>query len=110
MVSEFERRNKQRHRFKLERLIQAEVTLRRKAHALGIGQGRADTTTCPTIRRQFFRIASSLRADMIFGKDICLSADIALTAELVGRRSNKVQRSRNSLVVSPCARASRTNS
>ena len=28
---------------------------------------------------------------MIFGEDFCLSADIALTAELVGRRSNRVR-------------------
>jgi len=44
------------------------------AHAPGVGQGRAATTIRPTIwdhirYTALVRMASSLRADMIFGKD-----------------------------------------
>src|SRR5215471_11245273 len=43
------------------------------AHALGIAEGCAATASCPRIRNHHYhtnsvRIASSLRADMIFGK------------------------------------------
>jgi hypothetical protein len=48
--------------------------LQSDAHALGIGQGCAATASCPRIRYRYchsnsVRIASPLRADMIFGKD-----------------------------------------
>src|SRR5207245_2561892 len=50
------------------------VVLQSLAHALGIEQECAVTASCPRIRNHychsnFVRIASSLRADMIFGKD-----------------------------------------
>src|SRR4029453_9403266 len=50
------------------------VVLQSDAHALGIGQGCAATASCPRLRNDYchtnsVRIASSLRADMIFGKD-----------------------------------------
>src|SRR5262245_61420907 len=49
--------------------------LQRNPHAPGIGQGCAATTSCPTMRKDCHnadsvRIASSLRPDMIFGRDI----------------------------------------
>ena len=50
------------------------VILQPDAHALGIGQGCAATASCPRIRNHYchsnsVRIASPLRADMIFRKD-----------------------------------------
>src|SRR6266545_3457242 len=50
------------------------VVLQSDAHALVIGQGCAATASCPRVRNHYchansVRIASSLRADMIFGKD-----------------------------------------
>jgi len=50
------------------------VILQSDAHALGLAEGCAATASCPRIRNHHchtnsVRIASSLRADMIFGKD-----------------------------------------
>ena len=50
------------------------ILLQRDTRALGIGQGCAARASCPKIRNHYchansVRIASSLRADMIFGKD-----------------------------------------
>jgi hypothetical protein len=50
------------------------VLLQRNAHTLGVGQGRAARTSYSTIwdhhrHANSIWIASSLRADMIFGKD-----------------------------------------
>jgi len=51
--------------------------VQRDAHALGVGQGRVATTSRPTIRHHrhrtnLVRFASSIRPDMIFGKDTLL--------------------------------------
>src|SRR6266478_3682292 len=51
------------------------VILQSDAHALGLAEGCAATTIRPTIwdhygHTNLIRIASSLRADMIFGKDM----------------------------------------
>src|SRR5207245_3441283 len=50
------------------------VILQSDAHALGIAEGCPATASCPRIRNHHchtnsVRIASSLRADMIFGRD-----------------------------------------
>src|SRR4029434_5605527 len=50
------------------------VLLQRVAHALGVGEGCAVTTSYPEVRSDHhhansFRTAPSLCADMIFGKD-----------------------------------------
>src|SRR4029434_4377173 len=52
------------------------VLLQRVAHALGVGEGCAVTTSYPEVRSDHhhansFRTAPSLCADMIFGKDTC---------------------------------------
>src|SRR5260221_5557085 len=56
------------------------VILQLDAHALGIAEGCAATASCPRIRNHHchtnsVRIASSLRADMIFGKDRTQNVD-----------------------------------
>ena len=55
-------------------LVLVFVILQSDAHALGLAEGCAATASCTRIRNHHghtnsVRVASSLRADMIFGKD-----------------------------------------